>query len=58
MAVLVTLVVTRSGIWCESTPGLEFVQGVSCVREVRSWWIGLIFLVCDTAVVMGHPVYV
>ena len=58
MAVLVTLVVTRGGVWWEINPGLEFIWGVYCVREVHSWWIGLIFLVCDTAVVMGHPVYV
>ena len=58
MLVLLTLVVIRGGMGWESALGFEFLQSESCVREVRSWWIGLIFWVCDTTVVMGGHVYI
>ena len=57
MTVLVTLVMIRDGLGWESALGLEFVRGVSCLREVRSCWIGLIFWVCASPGVMGGHVY-
>ena len=43
MVVVVTLVMIRDGLRWESGLGLDFSQGVSCVREARSRWIDLLF---------------